>query len=53
MHVYHAAWSMFQTFGVNSRRWDLVIRRGATTLAAVLFVGFMSLPVGVLAGAIT
>jgi succinate dehydrogenase / fumarate reductase cytochrome b subunit len=53
LHVYHASWSMFQTFGINSRRWDLAIRRGATVLSAALFIGFMSLPVGVLAGAIT
>jgi succinate dehydrogenase / fumarate reductase cytochrome b subunit len=53
MHLYHGTWSMFQTFGVNSRRWDLIIRRGATVVAVIVFVGFISVPIGVLAGAIS
>jgi succinate dehydrogenase / fumarate reductase cytochrome b subunit len=52
LHIYHGTWSTFQTFGANSRRWDHLIRRGASTLAVVMFVGFMSVPVGVLVGAI-
>ncbi len=52
LHLYHGTWSMFQTFGVNSRRWDQLIRRSAGTLAVIMFVGFMSVPVGVLVGAI-
>jgi succinate dehydrogenase / fumarate reductase cytochrome b subunit len=52
LHIYHGTWSMFQTFGANSRRWDHLIRRGASTLAVVMFVGFMSVPIGVLVGAI-
>lgn len=52
LHVYHGSWSIFQTFGATSRRWDRVIRRSAATVAVVLFVGFASVPVGVLVGAI-
>jgi len=52
LHIYHGTWSIFQTFGANSRRWDHLIRRGASTLAVVMFVGFMSVPIGVLVGAI-
>ncbi len=52
LHIYHGTWSTFQTFGANSRRWDRLIRRGASTLAVVMFVGFMSVPIGVLVGAI-
>jgi succinate dehydrogenase / fumarate reductase cytochrome b subunit len=52
LHIYHGTWSMFQTFGANSRRWDHLIRRCASTLAVVMFVGFMSVPIGVLVGAI-
>jgi len=52
LHTYHGTWSIFQTFGLNSRRWDRLIRRSAGTLAVVMFVGFVSVPVGVLAGAI-
>ncbi len=43
---------MFQTWGVNNRRWDLVIRRSATALAIVIFLGYISVPIGVLTGAI-
>lgn len=53
MHLYHGTWSIFQTFGVNSRRWDRVIRRTAATLAIIIFVGFSAVPVGVLVGAIS
>ncbi|MDQ6613581.1 MAG: succinate dehydrogenase cytochrome b subunit, partial [Actinomycetota bacterium] len=52
LHIYHGAWSMFQTFGANSRRWDRLIRRTAGGLAVVIFAGFVSVPVGVLVGAI-
>ncbi len=52
LHIYHASWSMFQTFGVNSRRWNTGVRRFALLNAAALFVGFASLPLGVATGAI-
>jgi len=52
LHVYHGTWSIFQTFGVNSRRWDKLIRRSAAATATVLFLGFVSVPIGVLVGAI-
>lgn len=52
LHIYHGTWSIFQTFGLNSGRWDRLIRRGASTVALVVFVGFVSVPVGVLVGAI-
>jgi succinate dehydrogenase / fumarate reductase, cytochrome b subunit len=53
LHLYHGTWSMFQTFGVNNRRWDAIIRRTAGTVAVVVFVGFVAVPIGVLAGAIS
>ena len=53
LHLYHGTWSMFQTFGVNNRRWDPIIRRTAATVAIVIFVGFSAVPVGVLVGVIS
>jgi hypothetical protein len=44
---------MFQTWGVNNRRWDTIVRRSATTLAVVVFVGFVSVPLGVATHAIS
>jgi len=52
LHIYHGTWSIFQTFGINRARWDRMIRRTAGTLAVVMFVGFSSVPIGVLVGAI-
>jgi succinate dehydrogenase / fumarate reductase cytochrome b subunit len=53
LHLYHGTWSMFQTWGVNNRRWDLIVRRTATAVAVVVFVGFISVPLGVATHAIT
>lgn len=52
MHVYHGTWSVSQTLGLRSAKNDSKIRALATTLAVVLFVGFMAVPVGVLIGVI-
>jgi succinate dehydrogenase / fumarate reductase, cytochrome b subunit len=52
LHLYHGTWSMFQTWGVNNARWDLVIRRSATVASVAIFLGYISVPIGVLTGAI-
>jgi succinate dehydrogenase / fumarate reductase cytochrome b subunit len=52
LHMYHGTWSMFQTWGVNSARWDRLIRRSATVVSLVVFLGYISVPLGVAAGAI-
>ena len=50
LHVYHGLWSAFQTLGLNRSptfRW----RRGlAGTVAGLIAVGYISIPVAVLAG---
>jgi succinate dehydrogenase / fumarate reductase cytochrome b subunit len=48
MHLYHGTWSVFQTLGVNQARWDRAIHRGALTLALVVSVGFITVPMAVL-----
>jgi succinate dehydrogenase / fumarate reductase cytochrome b subunit len=53
LHLYHGTWSMFQTFGANNRRWDPIVRRTAATVAVVVFLGFISVPLGVLGGVIS
>ncbi len=52
LHIYHGTWSIFQTFGVNNRRWDRRIRRGATAVAVFVLVGNCSIPIAVLAGGV-
>lgn len=50
MHLYHGAWSMFQTLGVGSPRYTPLLRRLAALLSIAIFVGFTSIPLAVLAG---
>jgi succinate dehydrogenase / fumarate reductase cytochrome b subunit len=49
LHLFHGAWSLFQTLGVDARRacW---LRCGAGALAAAVALGNISIPVAVLAG---
>ena len=50
LHLYHGLWSAFQTLGLNrppTVRW----RRGtAAVIAAAIAVGYIAIPVAVLAG---
>ena len=50
LHLYHGTWSMFQTLGVDSPRWNRSIRTIAKVVAVALFVGFSSVPVSVAPG---
>ncbi|MEE8116838.1 MAG: succinate dehydrogenase cytochrome b subunit [Gemmatimonadales bacterium] len=52
VHLYHGVWSMFQTLGINHPKYNRYRRPLAAVLAAAVFVGFVSVPIGVLAGAI-
>jgi succinate dehydrogenase / fumarate reductase, cytochrome b subunit len=51
-HLRHGAASVFQTFGLRDRQLVQVIEVGAWILAMALFVGFGSIPVGVMLGLI-
>jgi succinate dehydrogenase / fumarate reductase cytochrome b subunit len=53
LHVYHGAWSGFQTLGLNHPRYNRYRRPLALGLALVLFVGFASVPIAVMAGILT
>lgn len=50
MHLYHGVWSMFQTLGLNSRRTDGLWRGLAALSGILLFLGFSTVPVAVIAG---
>lgn len=50
LHLRHGAWSMFQTLGVNHPRYTPILRLAATIFALVVAIGFISIPVAVLAG---
>jgi succinate dehydrogenase / fumarate reductase cytochrome b subunit len=45
IHLFHGAWSMFQSLGLNNPRYNLAKRRFAQGFAAVILVGNVSFPV--------
>lgn len=50
LHLYHGAWSMFQTLGINNSRYNGIWRFIATAIAVIVFVGNCSIPLAVLFG---
>jgi succinate dehydrogenase / fumarate reductase cytochrome b subunit len=52
-HVYHGLWSAFQTVGANHPKYNPFRRPLALVLALLLLIGFMTAPVGVMAGFLT
>lgn len=52
LHLYHGTWSMFQTLGVDTPRWNSGIRTAAKVIALAMFIGFSAVPVGVALGAL-
>jgi succinate dehydrogenase / fumarate reductase cytochrome b subunit len=50
MHLYHGTWSMFQTLGIEHARVNAARRRLATIIAILVPLGFVSVPIAVLAG---
>ncbi|MBA2530242.1 MAG: succinate dehydrogenase cytochrome b subunit [Euzebyales bacterium] len=50
IHLFHGAWSMFQSMGINNRRFNHWRRHFATAFAVVVTLGNVSFPVAVLAG---
>ncbi|MFQ5705161.1 MAG: succinate dehydrogenase cytochrome b subunit [Gemmatimonadales bacterium] len=53
MHVYHGVWSGLQTIGANHPRYNRLRRPFAAVVAVIIFLGFVSIPVSVLAGILT
>ncbi len=50
LHLDHGMWSMLQTLGWNTARNERTLRLASRAIAIVVFVGFCSVPVSVLAG---
>jgi len=53
LHLYHGAWSMFESLGINHLKYNRLIRVLATVVTVVVVVGFISIPVAVLLGFIS
>ena len=51
-HLWHGVWSMFQTMGLINPKSDKLVHRFAVVATLVIAVGFISVPMAVLAGLI-
>jgi succinate dehydrogenase / fumarate reductase cytochrome b subunit len=52
VHLFHGAWSMFQSLGVNNPRWNAWRRGFAIGFAAVVALMNLSFPVAVMTGVV-
>ena len=52
-HLYHGAWSMFQSVGLNHPKYNKLVRTLATIITVFVVIGFISIPVAVLLGFIS
>ncbi|HEX9856290.1 MAG TPA: succinate dehydrogenase cytochrome b subunit [Acidimicrobiia bacterium] len=53
LHVWHGAWSMFQSLGINNERFNRFRRTLATALTILIIAGFVAIPVAVQIGVMT
>ena len=53
IHLFHGAWSIFQSFGWNNPRFNKWRRGFATGFAALIVIGNVSFPVAVMAGIVS
>lgn len=53
IHLYHGAWSLFQSLGINNPRFNKWRRYIATTISAVITLGFITPPLAVAFGVLT
>lgn len=49
-HLYHGAWSMFQSLGISHPRYTPMLKRFAAGISIALTLGFLSIPAAILAG---
>jgi succinate dehydrogenase / fumarate reductase cytochrome b subunit len=52
MHLYHGLYSLFQTLGLNHPGYMPRIRTGSKVFGALIALGFSSMPVAILLGAV-
>lgn len=52
-HLWHGLWSMLQTLGADHPKYESLRRPFATGMALLIFFGFISIPVAILAGLVS
>ncbi len=50
MHIFHGAWSMFQSLGLNNPKFNDLRRGVAAAIATIILVGNLSFPIAVQTG---
>lgn len=50
LHLWHGVWSMTQTLGLAHPRYDALRENAATLFTLIVVLGFLAVPLGVLAG---
>jgi succinate dehydrogenase / fumarate reductase cytochrome b subunit len=53
IHIFHGAWSMFQSLGLNNPRWNIWRRWFAVAFALVITIGNVSMPLLITTGVVT
>lgn len=53
VHLFHGAWSLFQSLGWNNPRWNSWRRQFAVAFAGVVMIGNVSFPIAVLTGVVS
>ena len=53
LHIYHGAWSLFQSLGINNPRINIARKWFAVAFAALIVIGNVSFPVMVMVGAVS
>ncbi|MEJ2502241.1 MAG: succinate dehydrogenase cytochrome b subunit [Gemmatimonadota bacterium] len=52
MHLYHGLWSALQTFGINNPKYNRYRRPTAGVIAVLITIGYLAIPLSVMAGVI-
>jgi succinate dehydrogenase / fumarate reductase, cytochrome b subunit len=50
LHLRHGIWSMFQSVGYNHPRHTVLLKKAAFVIALLIVLGYISIPISVLAG---
>ena len=50
LHIYHGAWSLFQSLGLNHKRYNETLRSVTSAIALAVVVGFLSVPIAIQTG---
>jgi succinate dehydrogenase / fumarate reductase, cytochrome b subunit len=53
IHIWHGSWAMFNSLGLNNPRYNLWKRYFATGFAALITVGYVSMPLLIVTGAVS